>query len=119
MSAAGLAPICCAKCHQPVKVVCDAHGTDCVLELSPDAVPLSIRKAGAIPAPLQLRPGTTRAAIAALFDDMPDGADPYNTDFVAQQIGIAKSYAAFELAYLTDRHRIKRVMRGLYTKAGR
>ena len=119
MSAQSTEPICCAKCQQPVKVVCDAHGTDCVLDLSGTAVPLNVREVDTVPAPLKLRPGTTRAAIAALFDAMPEGAGPYTTDYVAQTIGIGKPYAAFELAYLTNNRRITRVMRGLYSKAGR
>ena len=116
MSANATAPICCAKCGQPVKVVCDAHGTDCVLDLTGDAVPVNVRKAE--PAPVSgLRSGSVRERIALLCNSVRDDAGAIRTCDVASTLGISAAHASVELTYLVNQHIVRRVRRGYFAAA--
>lgn len=114
--------LCCAKCKQPLKVVCDAHGTEFV----PDRVttlpplkkdrPLKLRnipqvrpstRASRVP-----KPDTTVARILAALS-----AEPSTVAAVARSIQHDAKLTGIQLSILASRGRVVRVGRGLYAKA--
>ncbi len=101
-------PVCCRDCGQPVKIVCDAHGTDCVLDLRPlppqatairTATTREIRAAQvAIKDGTHRRLGVARARVLEVIS--PDPERPTTTGQVADLLGMKMPNASFQLAEL-------------------
>lgn len=108
----------CAKCGEPLKIVCDAHGTDWVpdrrLAVAPEQAPrkntsvISRREAIAVA-------GSQRARILEALST--DRGNPSGANDIARATGIRADYVGIDLSILARDGRIERVARGRYVKA--
>lgn len=118
------APVCCAKCRQPVKIVCDAHGTDCVLELpalprQETAFDAPARRAASTPATTPPRQGGERQAqrldrVCAAVSI--DAEHPSTTPALAAALDITTVNVANALGELVKLGRVRRVAWGQYVQ---
>lgn len=127
------APVCCAKCRQPVQITCPEHGTACVLELQPlpghalatRAKPSALRPptpsrteaSGPRPALRASRAGGNSLRQRMVAMASVDHARPTITQDVVDALAISPAHAAVELAFLTKKGLLVRVKRGQYVRA--
>ena len=124
------APVCCAKCRQPVQITCVEHGADCVLELNPlprqAVIPsdMGAVKRQTLRSPDGPRPvarasraggNSIRARMVAMVST--DQSRPTITQDVVDGLQITPAHAAVELAFLTKQGLLQRVKRGQYIQA--
>ncbi len=108
-------PVCCVKCGEPVKIVCDAHGTDCVLDLSATvaATPDTTERRAPKPEPRHAR-GTTLFAILDAISA--DALHPSTPASIAKAVGLSPQNVSVRIPELISAGAVQRVGRGLYVR---
>lgn len=107
-------PVCCAKCGGRVKIVCDAHGVDCVLDLRATP-PATIVAAHATSKPEHTVPraghGERRTQVLALT-----ATGTLTAKRLVDELGITMQNACVQLTELTKRGELMRIAPGEYIK---
>lgn len=98
----------CAKCQKPLKVVCDAHGTEWVPERKPEPVEVKSVKLR--------RADSQRARILTVISL--DAGHPSSTADVVSATGLPVKLIAPELANMCKAGFIERASRGRYFRRG-
>lgn len=98
------AVMCCAKCQQPLKIVCDAHGTDFVPDtrMMPPTEPTRRRMRGTV----------AEKILAAFEDDR-----PRTLGMLVSLTGLGYDHVCVEMTAQVKAGTVRRVGRGLYVKA--
>lgn len=98
--------LCCAKCQQPLKIVCDEHGehyTPC-RRLAPPEPPATTRRR---------KRGVVATKILSAFNDR----EYLTLDQLATRTGLTYDHVAVEMSAQLKRGTVRRVARGVYAKS--
>lgn len=97
----------CRRCQQPLKIVCDEHGVDCV----PDR-----RLEATVPVPVTTsRP--LRGKRAMIVDQVARGR--VTGPAIADALGITLAHVQVEVSHLMKSGHLSRVARGVYALGAR
>lgn len=109
----------CAKCGEPLKIVCDAHGVDFVPDRRMQAAP--VESARHRPHTSALKRGEVVATLGSLRFQLfaalsTDPLNPSTPAALAETLGRPHANVGIDLAILAKEGRIQRVGRGLYCR---